>query len=165
MGITGRSLEQRMERIVAQGQPEARPSRARRALAALSVLPIIALAGESTGLDNGAPRQALQGDGMPAEIIAAPPLEELEKYYPAQAKEKGIDGLVQITVTVDTAGRATDTQVISEQPAGLGFAAAASELAHHFKYANTGNQPAYVTYKIRFALPHEPAGAADLGSP
>jgi TonB family protein len=87
-------------------------------------------------------------------IVSSPSLEELKKWYPAEAAIRGIDGMVQITVTLDEAGRATDTLVISEAPVGLGFGAAASELAHVFKYSNTTGHPATVTYRVKFELKH-----------
>jgi TonB family protein len=90
--------------------------------------------------------------GAPPEILSGPTDAEMREFYPAEAKAKGIDGLVQITVTVDEAGRATDTHIVSETPAGLGFGAAASELAHHFKYKNPATLPGTVTYRIKFEL-------------
>jgi TonB family protein len=85
-------------------------------------------------------------------IVSSPSSDDLKKWYPVEAKRQGIDGQVQITVTLDEAGRATDTLVISESPLGMGFGAAASELAHVFKYANQTGRSASVTYRVKFEL-------------
>ena len=85
-------------------------------------------------------------------IIAGPSDNDLREYYPSEAARQGLDGLVQITVTLDDSGRATDTLILSETPTGLGFGAAASELAHKFRYSNRTGQPASVTYKVKFQL-------------
>jgi TonB family protein len=85
-------------------------------------------------------------------IIAGPTGEELKEYYPSEAQRRGVNGLVQITVTLDGAGRATDTLILSETPAGMGFGAAASGLAHKFRYSNPTGHSASVTYKVKFEL-------------
>jgi hypothetical protein len=36
----------------------------------------------------------------------------------------------------------------------MGFGAAASEIAHQFKYANPTDHPAWLTYKVKFKLRH-----------
>ncbi len=64
----------------------------------------------------------------------------------------GVEGDVQITVTLDREGRATDTLILSEAPLDQGFGAAASQLAHLFTYANPTGHAAAVTYHIKFAL-------------
>jgi hypothetical protein len=71
---------------------------------------------------------------------------------PSEAQRRGVNGLVQITVTLDGAGRATDTLILSETPAGMGFGAAASGLAHKFIYSNPTGHSASVTYKVKFEL-------------
>jgi TonB family protein len=85
-------------------------------------------------------------------IVSGPSNDDLKKWYPVEASRRGIAGQVRITVTLDEAGRATDTLVISESPLGMGFGAAASELAHVFKYANQTGRSASVTYRIKFEL-------------
>ncbi len=157
ISIASRGLEQRVERILARTQPDRLPSRTRGTFALLSVLPLVTLAAQGTGQEVpvGSERHdRSRVDSAPAEITSAPSPEDMEKYYPREAQAKGINGLVRITVTVDTAGRATDTHVLWEKPAGLGFGAAASELAHQFRYANPASHPSPVTYKIKFELRH-----------
>jgi hypothetical protein len=69
---------------------------------------------------------------------------------------------VQITVTLDDAGRATDTLVLSETPLGMGFGSAASELAHVFKYSNPTGRSANLTYHIKFALDRQVTVRVDV---
>jgi TonB family protein len=133
-------------------------SKLRYALAFVAVIPLVALAADVTPKwgkpsSDDAAGAALYGmDVSHPYIVSSPSMDDLKKWYPTEAKDRGIDGLVQITVTLDEAGRATDTLVISESPVGLGFGAAASELAHVFKYANQTGHPASVTYRIKFEL-------------
>jgi hypothetical protein len=157
-GITTGSIEQRIDRILSVGQPRRPVSRLRYVLAIVAVIPLVALAADVTPTggtlsSDHTTGAALYGmDVTHPYIVSAPSRDDLKKWYPADAKNQGIDGLVQITVTLDEAGRATDTLVISESPLGLGFGAAASGLAHVFKYANKTGHPASVTYRIKFEL-------------
>jgi TonB family protein len=156
-GIATGSVERRIDRILA-GDPSRQPvSKMRFALAFFAVIPLVALAADVTPKWNSPasdqPGATLFGmDVRFPHIISSPSLEELMKWYPAEAKARGIDGLVQITVTLDEAGRATDTLVISESPLGMGFGAAASGLAHAFTFSNDTGHPASVTYRVKFEL-------------
>jgi protein TonB len=150
------------------------PSRVRRALAVSSVIPVIALASEGVGQQLPGPPPAPLPDPPQAPLLAAAPgqdridssygstpfissgPENLRQYYPPQAKRQGVDGMVRITVRLDEAGHATDTKILSEEPTGMGFGAAASELAHQFKYAKPPSQPASVTFRIKFELDDRP---------
>jgi hypothetical protein len=77
----------------------------------------------------------------------------LERYLEPFGRQRMQTGIPKCAgVTLDEAGRATDTLVISESPLGMGFGAAASELAHVFKYANRTGRSASVTYRIKFEL-------------
>ncbi len=160
VGITtnaSHTLAQRVDRILSTIEPAQPPSRSRRALAVLSVLPFVALAAAGVGQQRpvGLSQQSLpQLPTSEPFITTSPSEEELQKFYPERARAQGIDGLVQITVTLDEDGRATDTFILSETPTGLGFGAAASELAHQFRYANPTAGPATLTFKIKFALDH-----------
>jgi hypothetical protein len=74
---------------------------------------------------------------------------------------------LRCSLTLDSQGRATDTLILSEDPLDMGFGAAASTLAHQFEYNNPGNQPAQLTFNVKFALNHpEPAGGTtNFGGP
>lgn len=200
VSVAGPSLERRVDRILCASHPGTVPSRPRRALAAVGVIPVIALASagvfvqahqgsgspQGAALAQQAPTGARQAQAQrvqanapasqpannpfhmnPAQpiIIAAPTDAQLREYYPPAAEAKGIDGLVQITVTVDEAGRATDTRIVSEAPAGMGFGAAASELAHQFKYRNPAARRGSVTYRIKFELERPSRTAAPATEP
>jgi TonB family protein len=162
-GIANGSIEQRVDRILAADPVGRPPSRFRRALAVMSVIPIIALAADAAAVKGSEPssdspdRNLFGMDASHPFIIASPSENDLREYYPSDAKRQGFNGLVQITVTLDEAGRATDTLILSETPAGMGFGAAASELAHKFRYSNPTGQPASVTYKVKFELDHSTA--------
>jgi TonB family protein len=157
-GIANGSVEQRVDRILAADPVGRPPSRFRRALAVMSVIPIIALAADAVAVKGSEPsggstdRNIYGMDASHPFIIASPSENDLREYYPSEAKRQGLDGLVQITVTLDELGRATDTLILSETPSGMGFGAAASELAHKFRYSNPTGQPASVTYKVKFQL-------------
>jgi beta-lactamase regulating signal transducer with metallopeptidase domain len=157
-GIASGSIAQRIDRILSVDRPQRPVSQLRCALALVAVIPLVALAADVTPKWSPPPSAHFAGPalyGMDVThpyIVSSPSSDELAKSYPAAAKSQGIDGLVQITVTLDEAGRATDTLVISESPLGLGFGAAASELAHVFKYANNTGHPAAVTYRTKFEL-------------
>jgi hypothetical protein len=47
-------------------------------------------------------------------FVSSPSLDELKNHYPPAAERDGVDGDVQIMVTLDEVGRATDTPVLSE---------------------------------------------------
>jgi TonB family protein len=161
------SLIKRIERILSEERAGKVAARRHRMLAIASVIPVIALAADVTAVDSsrsrGVPAENLFGMSAAGPHIASTPsLEELKKHYPRAAERDGIDGDVQITVTLDEVGRATDTFVLSETPLGMGFGAAASELAHVFKYANPTGHPANVTYHVKFELDRSVRSPADI---
>jgi len=78
---------------------------------------------------------------------------DLEQFYPEDAARDHVNGTVRITVTLDTAGRATDTHILSEMPPNLGFGAAASTIAHLMTYSNPTGHDATVTFDIKFTAP------------
>jgi hypothetical protein len=131
-GIATGSIERRIDRILSGGSPNRPVSKLRLALPFFAVIPLAALAADVTpkweSPSSDHPGATLFGmDARYPHIVLGPSLDDLKKWYPTEAKVRGIDGLVQMTVTLDEAGRATDTLVISESPSGMGFGAAASE--------------------------------------
>jgi TonB family protein len=169
-GIANGSIERRVDRILAADPVGSLPSRFRRALAVVSVIPIIALAAGAVPVKGPKPsgssqdRNLFDMDASHPFIIASPSENDLREYYPSEARRRGVNGLVQITVTLDVAGRATDTLILSETPAGMGFGAAASELAHKFRYSNRTGHSASVTYKVKFQLDDHSARQSRQGS-
>jgi TonB family protein len=129
------------------------------------VLPTIALAGAAAPVKvadaaqaqgTSTPRTSLATNAAEPRIVATVSNEDLRKWYPEPAKQAGSGGLVQISVTLDSAGRATDTLVISESPVGMGFGAAASGLVNTFTYANPTGHPAAITFNVKFELGDRP---------
>jgi hypothetical protein len=161
MSMASGRVARRIERILSDEYPSRTPASWQRALGIALVLPAIALAAAAApvkGADaaqeqsTSGPRTRLAMNAAEPRIVATASSEDLEKWYPEPAKQAGSDGLVQITVTLDAVGRATDTLVISESPTGMGFGAAASGLVHSFTYANPTGHPAAITFDVKFEL-------------
>ena len=81
-----------------------------------------------------------------------PGLSDLMKYYPPDAERQGIEGMVDIQVTLDAQSHVTDTLIREEHPANMGFDAAASALAHVMEFDNPTGQAAQLAFKVKFAL-------------
>jgi TonB family protein len=83
----------------------------------------------------------------------------LSQFYPPQAQRAGKEGWVTLAVTLDDAGQATDTKVLTEDPLDFGFGAAASAAARAMKYSNPTGHPVRVRFRVKFALyrEHSPA--------
>ena len=181
MGMTRRSIAARIEHVLAGGSPAAEPGIPRRVLACASILPaVLALAtlqlapmhsaraqlaavtqADAGGQAGGGPAQegggdAQNGPGVDRATPVAPRVlrwpSDLMDFYPAQARRAGIEGFVDIAVTLDAAGRATDTEILTEFPLGVGFGAAASTTAHEMTYSNPTGRPAQLVFRIKFAL-------------
>ena len=165
MSMARGRVTRRIERILSDEYPSRTPANWQRALGIALVLPAIALAAAAApvkGADAAqaqnavTPRTRLAMNAAEPRIVATGSGEDLKKWYPESAKQAGTDGLVQITVTLDEHGRATDTLVISESPVGMGFGAAASGLVHSFTYANPTGHPAAITFNVKFELGDRP---------
>jgi TonB family protein len=155
----------RIDRILSGIAPSTVPRLSKRLLVLAALLPAVA-ATAAPVVPN--PLRLAQQATAAAEpsIKTAVGLEQLEKYYPRDALHRGIEGLVQIQVTLDAQGRATDTLILSEDPLDMGFGAAASTLAHQFEYNNPGKRPAQLTFNVKFALPHSgPGGTTNFEGP
>jgi hypothetical protein len=161
MSMASGRVTRRIERILSDEHPSRAPANWQRALGIALVLPAIALAAAAApvkGADAAqvqnavTSRTSLAMNAAEPRIVATASNEDLRKWYPEPAKQAGSDGLVQIAVTLDAAGRATDTLVISESPVGMGFGAAASGLVHSFTYANPTGHPAAITFDVKFEL-------------
>ena len=71
-----------------------------------------------------------------------------------------------LAVTLDAAGRATDTRIISEEPREMGFGAAASTAANTIEYSNPTGRSTQMTFAVRFALKDDKVSdASAAGSP
>jgi TonB family protein len=58
---------------------------------------------------------------------------DLERYYPAGAKEFGVEGRATVDCQVTAAGTLIDCRVVSEEPADAGFGGATLRLTSRFK--------------------------------
>jgi len=161
MSMASGRVARRIERILSDEYPSRNPATWQRGLGIALVLPAIAMAASAAPVKGADAAQAQSTSATPTRlatnaaeprIVATASSEDLRKWYPEPAKQSGSDGLVQITVTLDTVGRATDTLVISESPVGMGFGAAASGLVHSFTYANPTGHPAAITFNVKFEL-------------
>ncbi|MGH8259769.1 MAG: M56 family metallopeptidase [Steroidobacteraceae bacterium] len=146
----GATISARIERLLSGIAPGPRPTLRQRAFAAMILLPAISAAAIPVMPTHIAAGPQSSRD-MPR-VLSWPVPADLQKYYPSAARTQGVDGLVQIAVTLDREGRATDTLILSENPPNLGFGAAASTLAHLMRYGNPTGQQARIVFDVKFAL-------------
>lgn len=97
----------------------------------------------------------------PATAEAAPGLIEppvvrtrVEPVYPERARRAGIEGTVELEVTIDSSGKVSDVEVVRGLPLGLSEAAAAAVRRWTWKPARGPSGPvaARRTVRIRFVL-------------
>lgn len=79
---------------------------------------------------------------------------DLESFYPTAAKTHDTEGMVRIAVSLDEAGRATDTRILSVTPQGMGFGAAASTMVHFMTFSNPTGRSTIIRLPVKFALQH-----------
>ncbi len=150
------NLSVRIERILSGVALSPALKRSQMALIIAAVLPAVAAA--AAPLQSGATATVASGPASSG-LSAAPALQPrvvswgaLGSYYPAEARKHHVEGLVELAITLDKEGRATDTQILTEEPLDMGFGAAASAAAHAMKYSNPAGQPVTFTLRIQFAL-------------
>ncbi len=175
--MAGGGVARRIERIVSGAPLHSRVSVRRRAVVVSLALPVAVLiaslwrpivarsdaplpsaalpgaaqpgAAQPGAAQPGASRAA-QASADPAKIVA---WVGLERYYPRRARRAGIEGVVKLAVRLDRAGLPAGVTVLSEQPAGHGFAAAASKAAQSaFRYRNPTGSPTTLVFDVKFAL-------------
>lgn len=176
------NISLRIDRILSGVTPCATPKPVQRALVIAALLPAVAAAAVPLGpiptrlaaaqmsavkTDTASPdhissrspdtQTRVADDAREPGVKTWPSAPDLGKYYPPEAKSKGIEGSVSIRVTLDAQARATDTLILTEDPLGVGFGAAASALAHVMEYNNPSGRPAQLQFKVRFALDQAPA--------
>lgn len=156
------NLSTRIDRILSGITLSPALRRSQLALICAAVLPAAVLAAEP--VQAIAAQSAYSNEAAAADSGTAP-LEPrvvswgpLKSYYPRAAMRRGIEGTVTLEVTLDTAGRATDTRILSEEPLEMGFGAAASAAAHALRYSNPTGRTTTFTIQVKFALRHAPAG-------
>ncbi len=150
MAMAHSNVRRRIERIISGIAPSATLKARQRIVIAALLLPVVAVATVPMQTPQTAP--AKQESASEPHITRWGDMAELEKYYPPEASQGGIEGSVLIAVTLDRAGRATDTLILSEEPLDMGFGAAASQLAHTNTYSNPTGQPVQLNFRVKFAL-------------
>jgi len=85
------------------------------------------------------------------ELLDAPSEEDV---YPREAKKQGIEGQVDLVITVEADGRVSAARVVSGPGHGLNEAAVAAVLRAHFRPATRGGKPVAtdVGYRYTFAI-------------
>jgi TonB family protein len=150
------NLSMRIERILSNATLSRALRHSQRTLVIAAVLPAVAVA--AAPLQSVA-SAALQGGRASSSLSATASMEPrvvswgpLDSYYPPEAKKKDVEGLVELAITLDREGRATDTQILTEDPLDMGFGAAASAAVHAMQYSNPTGRPVTFTLRVRFAL-------------
>jgi TonB family protein len=73
-----------------------------------------------------------------------------EKFYPAEARRKGLDGIVTVDLLINAEGFVVEAQVISESPAGEGFGLAALDVAKTYEYFNGLKRQVLMAVAVEF---------------
>ena len=150
-------LASRIERILCGALPSAALKRSQRLLAVALLLPAVAIAAAPvelaalSGASADSPRSyAHVADAAQPHVVS---WGSLGAFYPKRAKRKGIEGTVDLAVTLDAEGRPLDTRVLSEAPAHHGFGAAAAAAAERtISYSNPTGRTATLVFRVKFAL-------------
>jgi protein TonB len=65
--------------------------------------------------------------------ISRPTPEQMNRFYPPEAMDRGVTGMAVLSCTVNSGGRPLACKVIDESPAGVGFGPAALKLSAYFR--------------------------------
>jgi TonB family protein len=76
--------------------------------------------------------------------------EAAEKFYPPEARRKGLDGIVTVDLLINTEGYVVEAQVISESPGGEGFGLAALDLVKTYEYFNGFKRQVLMAVTVEF---------------
>jgi protein TonB len=137
----------------------------------LTDLTIINLEGEPPPEEALAGDEAPEGAAVPAPAAAVPAepasglvepaaiLTRVDPAYPDLARRAGIEGTVELEVTIDAAGKVTDVEVVRGLPLGMSDAAADAVRRWTFRPARTAAGPvaSRKTIRIRFVVRPEDA--------
>jgi TonB family protein len=113
-------------------------------LATLSVLLVARI--------NAQPPQATAVEPAAAGAATLQPLIEVEPQYPAAALRGGIEGFVELTYTVSTAGQIENVQVTAAEPAGRFDQAAIAAMTRWRYPANESRSPTVLVQRFEFTL-------------
>lgn len=93
---------------------------------------------------------ALRLEGAAVEQLRLRRSEPVSRFYPAAAREQGLDGTVIVDLLVNAAGQVIEAQVISESPAGVGFGIAALDAAKTYEFDNRLQREVLMSLVIEF---------------
>ncbi len=89
-------------------------------------------------------------------IVNQRPLQHRDPDYPERALDQGRTGYVDFNFTIEPDGSVGDLQLVSETPAGFGFAAAAEKAFAKWRFepkrVNGVPVPAAARYRVSFRL-------------
>jgi TonB family protein len=90
----------------------------------------------------------------PGEVRPAAVLKRVEPVYPDLARRMGIEGIVELEVSIDASGRASDVEIVRGLPLGLSEAAADAVRKWTYRPAQTAEGPvaSRMTIRVRFTL-------------
>ena len=161
------NVSARIERIISNVPPASPPGLRIQILSVALLLPVMAMSAASVETSRplplawtGAPAPAVsrnnaaqaKRDSLEPRLVSSGDRKSQEKFYPASAKRRGIEGLVEISMTLDTAGHVLDTAVLEEEPRDAGFGDAAAELVRTFVYSNPSGGRAKLSLRVKFEL-------------
>ncbi len=100
------------------------------------------------------PSPAVPAEPAPGLVEPAAVLTRVEPVYPDVARRAGIEGTVELEVSIDGAGKVTDVEVVRGLPLGMSDAAASAVRRWTFRPARTAAGPvtSRKTVRIRFVL-------------
>ncbi len=74
-------------------------------------------------------------ESRPLRVVRAPTAADIRNVYPPSAKQRGVEGRVELICILDAEGAFTNCRVVSEDPSGEGFGAAALRVVPAFRAA------------------------------
>jgi TonB family protein len=74
----------------------------------------------------------------------------VEEFYPAEARRKGLDGLVTVDLFINELGLVVEAKVLTESPPGQGFGLAALDVAKTYEFENTLKKLVLMSMTIQF---------------
>lgn len=95
------------------------------------------------------------GSSVPLEVLPELTYEKIPR-YPTTAREAGIEGYVDVSVYIDTAGNVTKAQVKKCSHPGWGFEQAALDAAYGCRYTparvKSKEIECWIVYRVNFVL-------------
>ncbi len=74
----------------------------------------------------------------------------VQDFYPAEARRKGLDGIVTVDLFINELGFVVEAEVLTESPKGQGFGLAALDVAKTYEFENTLKSLVLMSMTIQF---------------